>query len=167
MPRVAHRLALLVPAIALAFAPTACSRRDAAPPAASQRYGEVMREVGARFERAGRAAAASRWELAEYDVGELGEAFDDDLPHATPPKEVKIDLAPMAKGISAPAAALKRAAAARDRAAFENAFADCARACNACHAASGHAFIEVPARVGAEVPAIAASASASAAGTPR
>jgi hypothetical protein len=37
--------------------------------------GEVMTQVGRRFEVAGRAAAANRFELAAFEVGELQELF--------------------------------------------------------------------------------------------
>jgi len=69
-----------------------CSKSSASPPpgdkearAAEQRgeapgLGEVMMQIGKRFEVAGRAAAANRFELAAFEVGELGELFESDVP---------------------------------------------------------------------------------------
>jgi len=113
-----------------------------------------MAEVGQRFERAGRAASAGRFEFADFEAGELGELFDEDLPRAELPKE----------GSSATLAAqdvafakaypdrLKKAAGARDLVAFRVAFRDAALACNACHQASGHGFVEIPTEIGKPVP---------------
>ena len=47
-------------------------------------FGELMPEVGRHFERAGRAASAHRWELAQYDIDELQEIFEQDVPSAVP-----------------------------------------------------------------------------------
>jgi hypothetical protein len=47
---------------------------------------------------------------------------------------------------------LKKAAAAKDTAAFTAAFARAAAACNACHSASQKAFIQVPSVPGRGVP---------------
>jgi len=59
----------------------------AAPPAAPRpHYGELMSEVGRRFETLGRAARAGRWELADFELDELGEVFEE-LPGAVPPEE--------------------------------------------------------------------------------
>lgn len=170
----ALRLASLAPAIALVVA---CSRpagssdaKGAAPSSSASagekpRYGAVMAEVGRRFELAGRASAAGRFELAQFEVGEIGELFEGDLPRADLPKEGPTTALPaLAKtflDIHVPA--LERAATARDRAAFATAFEQAATACNGCHATSGHVFIEIPTVPGAVVPRLdplpAASAS--------
>ena len=46
-----------------------------------------MVEVARRFEIAGRAMNANRFELAEFEVGEIEELFEDDVPDAELPKE--------------------------------------------------------------------------------
>ena len=46
-----------------------------------------MVQVGRRFELAGRAAVANRFELAAFEAGELGELFENDVPRASLPKE--------------------------------------------------------------------------------
>lgn len=120
---------------------------------APKRYGDIMAEVGRRFERAGHAVVAARWEFAGYDLGEIEELFEDDLPGALMPEDVKVDLRSIAQAFAnTHPGELKHAIRARDRAAFEAAFARTAATCNACHRAAGKAFIEVPSVVGRAVP---------------
>jgi hypothetical protein len=118
------------------------------------RYGAVMSEVGRRFELAGRAAQAGRFALADFEVGELQELFEEDLPRAELPQEgPSASLPAMAAAfLQTQAPALKRAAAAKNLAAFAQAFATAATACNGCHQASGHGFIEIPGQPGRSVP---------------
>ena len=71
-------------------APVPSGRTDAAaaePSADAEGLGEVMLQVGRRFETAGRAAAANRFELAAFEAGELQELFENDVPRASLPKE--------------------------------------------------------------------------------
>lgn len=124
-----------------------------APPHATRRYGDVMTEVARRFERSGRAVVAGRWDLAAYDVGEIEEVFEQDIPTAEQPSEVHVDLRPIAQAFaSTHPAALHQAIAAHDRAAFASAFAAASTMCNTCHAAAGKPFIEVPSVPGEPVP---------------
>jgi hypothetical protein len=138
-----------------------CSRRsepaEQRPAEAAVRpasFGDVMAHVGRRFELSGRAAQAGRFELCAFEVDELGELFEDVLPHAMPPKvSGGIDLAGVADAfLKTHPPELARAAKAQDGAAFAGAFARAAQTCNACHEATGHAFIEVPTELGAAVP---------------
>jgi hypothetical protein len=117
-------------------------------------FGNVMVGVARRFEIAGRAANANRFELAEFEAGELEEMFEDDVPNATLPKEGPTAHIPaMAKAfVETNAPELKRAAAAKDRAAFAAAFQRAAAACNACHQASAKGFVQVPSEPGKAVP---------------
>jgi cytochrome c556 len=144
----------LLPVALLLTVAGGCAKSAAKPPA--RRYGDAMSEIGRRFERAGRAVAAGRWDLAGYDLDELGEVFAEDLPHAERPGDVPIDPAPMAAAFAANSLpALVKAVETKDRAAFDGAFARAAAACNACHASTNKAFIEVAPTVGSEVPALA------------
>jgi len=124
-------------AVALVLAATSCSRASTAPAAgdagtaSSARakgpgMGEVMALVGRRFEVAGRAMVANRFELAEFEVGELGELFEDDVPGAELPKEGPTGHIPaMAQAfLQTNVPELKKAAAAKDPAAFREAFAN-------------------------------------------
>jgi hypothetical protein len=131
--------------------PSSCSRE------ASARHvglGTVMVEVGRRFELAGRAAHANRFELAEFEAGELEELFEGDVLAAELPKEGPVAHIPaMAKTfLETSARELKSAAAAKDRAVFAAAFQRAAAACNGCHEASAKAFIHVPSDLGKPVP---------------
>jgi len=143
MSRLAVGFAILVVA-------PACAK---APPAPARRYGDAMSEVGTRFERTGRAVVAGRWELADYDLGELAEVFVEDLPRAPKPEDVPVDPAPIAAAFASKVLpSLQAAVKAHDRAAFDHAFAAAAAACNACHQAAAKPFIEVPSTPGAAVP---------------
>lgn len=117
-------------------------------------YGVVMADVARRFELLGRAAVAGRFELAEYQLGELAEQFEDTLPQAAPPREGHPEVLPAmaSEFLRASVPELKRALGARDRAAIAPAFERVATACNGCHRASGHGFIEVPLVAGRAVP---------------
>lgn len=131
----------------------ACARGEA-PEAAQVDFGTVMAEIGRRFELLGRASLAGRYELADYQLGELEEAFTEALPHASPPKEGHPEvLPPLVSGFVQTAIPdLRAAIAAHDRATIDAAFARTATLCNRCHAESGHGFIEVPTAAGRSVP---------------
>jgi len=155
-------------ALLLAFASLlpSCSRLDPAPPppsapsataapaSAAVSLGTVMSEVGRRFELAGRAAAASRFELAEFEAGEIGELFTNDIPRAELPKEgPTAHIQGMAKAfLDANAPDLQKAAASHDFRTFATAFERTATACNTCHKTSAKPFIEVPTVPGKSVP---------------
>lgn len=127
-----------------------------AEPAASQspRYGALMAEVSARFERLGRAALARRFELAEFERSEIEEVFLEDLPKAQPPREsAGVNLAGVAQAFQETnLPELKSALSAKDLAAFKGAYSRAAETCNGCHRASGHSFIEIPAVPGQPIP---------------
>ena len=134
--------------------PSASAGPASAAPAEKQSLGNVMAEVARRFEIAGRAASANRYELAEFEAGELEELFESDVPEASLPKEGPTAHIPaMAKAfLQTNAPELKKAAASRDRATFALAFQHTAAACNACHKASGKPFLQVPSEPGKTVP---------------
>jgi hypothetical protein len=113
-----------------------------------------MVDVARRFEVAGRAAAANRFELAEFEAGEIEELFESDVPGAELPKEGPTAHIPaMAKAfLQTNPPELKRAAHAKDAKAFADAFAHTAAACNGCHQASEKGFIQVPSVPGRTVP---------------
>jgi hypothetical protein len=118
------------------------------------RYGELMAEVGHRFETMGRAAKAHRYELATFELDELGEVFEEDLPHAERPKvPTEVNLEGLAEAFHRTHPPELRAALERhDLAAFAKAFARAADTCNGCHKVTGHAFIEIPGTPGSAVP---------------
>ncbi len=145
--------ALLLFAV-VACTPSAAPSADASAPA--ERYGAVMSEVGRRFETAGRASEAHRFELAAFQAREMQELFAEDLPRAELPKEGASGALPtMADAfLKTNVVDLVRAADAKDQRAFADAFARAAAACNSCHQTSGHGFIEIPANPGKAVPVV-------------
>jgi hypothetical protein len=129
----------------------ATATADAAPTSrAHVRLGNVMAEIARRFEIAGRAAKASRFELAEYEAGEIEELFESDVPGAEMPGEGPTAHIPaMAKAfLESNAPELRRAAASGNGSAFAAAFQRAAAACNACHQASAKGFIQIPSEPG-------------------
>ncbi len=157
--------------VALAGVPVAAGCTRAAPPPPEQKadapgLGEVMVVVGRRFETAGRAAVANRWELAAFEAGELEELFEADVPHAQLPKEGPTAQIPgMAKAfLESVPPDLQKAAETKDRTKFAAAFERAAAQCNACHASAAKAFIQVPTVPGQAVPVLDALPAASAGG---
>jgi hypothetical protein len=118
------------------------------------RYGPLMADVGRRFERLGRAARAGRYELAAFEVDEIGEVFEGDLPRAELPREsMGVNLAGVADAfVKTNLPELDRAVKAHDAAAMARAYALAADTCNGCHKTSGHSFVEIPRQMGDEVP---------------
>ena len=121
---------------------------------ATPRYGQVMVEMGHRFELVGKSGGAGRYDLTLFELGEMEELLDEDLPRAK---------LPMVGGSANFAALtddlrkthmvqLRAAVKARDPKAFRAAFANVSSACNHCHQASGHAFIEIADDPAATVP---------------
>lgn len=162
-PELVHSRRAAAMLFVAALGVTACSRRQdetahpapaAAPESEAPSYGAVMADVARRFELVGKATRSGRWELARYEAGEIGELFDDTLPHASPPKEGHPEVLPaLVQAFSRTTLHdLDGALAAHDAKAAEAAFARTASACNGCHHASGHGFIEVPTEPGRAVP---------------
>ena len=112
-----------------------------------------MAELGSRFERAGNAVIANRWDLANYDIAELGEVVKHDWTPASWKGNQKVEeLASEFATRTQPA--LQMTVRGRDRDAAARVFAEAARGCNACHKAAGVAFIEVPEALGAPTPVL-------------
>lgn len=140
-------------ATCLAVVLGACAAAPPRPAAPARRLGDAMAETGARFERIGRAGLAGRWELASYDLDELGEIFKEDLAGSS--WQGNDQLPAIAKRFeSRELAALDAAIHARDRAAFDRAVAQAAATCNECHRAAQKPYIEISATPGSEVPVL-------------
>jgi hypothetical protein len=137
---------------AVVMAIAACA---AAPPplAPARRLGDAMDEAGRRFQRAGRAVIAGRWELATYDLHELEEIFEQDLASSSwlgNPELARLAYRFQTKDL----ASLHNAVLARDLHSFEEAAASAAKACNECHKRADQGYIEISASLGAELPTI-------------
>lgn len=138
------------PSLIVLLALAACS--GGTPRAPAPRLGDLMTQVGRRFELIGRAGTAKRWDLAGFELGELHETFDD-VPKAIMPEDVKADVPQLAKGfVPTIESNLDAAVASRDPARLATAFAAAAGACNSCHQAAGKPYIEIPTVPGQSVP---------------
>jgi len=129
-------------------------QRDRAKRYAPFSYGSAMTDIARRFEILGRAGSAGRLELARYELGEISEQFEQSLPHAAPPREGHPEVLPALESafLQQSMPELRRALSAHGRATFPTTFARIATACNGCHQASGHGFIEVPTSPGHSIP---------------
>lgn len=144
--RVDHR-----PAVDCLVAPVAPS---ASSKGAKVSFGTVMSGVARRFELVGKAVVARRFELAAYAAEEIGETFQDELPAASlPPLPEGVSLGPFTKlVVERDVPELAKAIVMRDEKAIEKAFVTLSTTCNACHAAAGRPFIEVPTKLGETAP---------------
>ncbi len=142
---------------ALALCALACSGEEKPEQAeATVRIGAVMLENGRRFEIAGHAAAAERWELAEYEAHEIIELFEADMPRAPLPGEcddAAVDRI-FERISNEELPALRTAAHERSAERFGAAYRRVAASCNGCHVACQVAFVEVPTAPGGEVPSL-------------
>jgi hypothetical protein len=133
-------VALLIPTALLAAATIAVKAygQAAAEPAASPyvpSLSEMMTGQQERHIKLWFAGHARNWPLADYEVGQLEDGFDDIG------KLIGGDL--VDKQVSAPLKALEKAIADKDRRAFEAAFDTLSAGCNSCHHTLDHAFIVI------------------------
>jgi hypothetical protein len=97
--------------------------------------GEIMTLQQLRHIKLWFAGHGGNWPLADYEVGELEEGFDD----------VTKLLGPgiVDKQVGSPIKALEKAVADKNRAAFEPAFDSLSAGCNGCHRMLDHGFIVI------------------------
>ena len=130
-------------AAAILLAPQAARAQDKpAPPAAmpaDEPYqpglGEIMALQQMRHIKLWFAGNAANWPLADYEIGELGEGFDDVR------KLVGDDI--VDQHVGKPIEALQKAIDGKDRKAFIVAFDNLSAGCNACHKSLDHGFISI------------------------
>jgi hypothetical protein len=104
--------------------------------------GEIMSLQQMRHLKLWFAGAAKNWALADYELDELKEGFDD-LIKFFPVKD-DMPIGQMAGSTAVPTLPdLKSAIDAHDAKKFAAAFDKLTAACNACHQASNHAFIVI------------------------
>ena len=103
--------------------------------------GEIMTLQQMRHNKLWWAGQAANWELAAYEIKELGEGFDDII--AYHPTHEESPVAPkdaIPRMIAAPIADLRGVIGKADAQAFEPAFDALTRACNDCHRATNFGF---------------------------
>jgi hypothetical protein len=123
----------------------------AAPAAGPYGIGEIMLMTQIRHAKLWLAGDARNWELADYEIDEIKEAFEDVVESFPVYKDI-----PVGKMIEAtimpPIAEVEKAIKARDRAGFVTAFDKLTAACNSCHQAANRAFIVIQRPAGATFP---------------
>lgn len=101
--------------------------------------GELMASTQMRHAKLFFAGQAQNWPLADYEMDELQEGFDDAV--RLHPSHKGANVAELLPSLTAPAmASLHGALEARDPAAFAQAFDALTTACNDCHQASNFGF---------------------------
>ena len=109
-------------------------RRQPAP-AYSPGLGEIMSLQQMRHSKLWFAGSAGNWPLADYEIGELKEGFND------VDKQLGGDT--VEKAVGAQLAALEKAIDGKNRAAFATAFDSLTGGCNGCHKSLNHGFIVI------------------------
>jgi hypothetical protein len=97
--------------------------------------GDIMAMQQMRHIKLWFAGNAANWPLADYEIGELGEGFDDVR------KLLGDDI--VNQHIGGPIAALQKAIDGKDRKVFIAAFDNLTAGCNACHKSLDHGFISI------------------------
>jgi hypothetical protein len=127
-------------AVLLALAGEACGRASGPPPY-TPGLGEIMTLQQMRHTKLWLAGEAGNWDLAAYEVKELGEGFDDVLTYdpthegaAVEPKDA------IPRMVTVPLKDLQTVIAKKDAAAFPQAFDAFTKACNDCHQATNFGF---------------------------
>lgn len=122
-----------------------------APAAGPYGIGEIMLMTQIRHAKLWLAGDAGNWELADYEIDEIKEAFEDVVEDFPVYKDI-----PVGKMIEAtimpPITEVEKAIKARDRAGFVAAFDKLTAACNSCHQAANRAFIVIQRPAGASFP---------------
>jgi hypothetical protein len=130
-------LALLVVIGASAWKATAeqvtASQATDEPPA--PRIGVIMQQQQMRHIKLWFAGRAGNWPLADYEVDQLKDGFDD--------LHQQIGGDTVEKAVGPPIAAIEKAIDAKDRSAFINAFDKLTAGCNSCHRTLDHGFIVI------------------------
>jgi hypothetical protein len=125
--------------IAAAILTPASARAQQTPAAASEPYvpkiGEIMALQQMRHIKLWFAGRAANWPLADYEIDELKEGFDD--------VNRQLGGDTVEKAVGAPISALEKVVAAKDRAAFADAYDNLTAGCNSCHRTLDHPFIVI------------------------
>lgn len=112
---------------------------NASPPAAAPAdipgLGEIMTLQQLRHIKLWFAGHSGNWALADYEIGELNEGFED--------VDKLLGGGTVDKMVGAPIKALQKAVDDKDSAAFATAFDKLSAGCNSCHHALDHAFIAI------------------------
>ncbi len=103
---------------------------------------EIMIMTQIRHDKLWLAGDARNWDLADYEIDEIKEGFEDVVEYFPVYKDIPVGKMIEAI-IMAPIAEVEKAVKARDRAGFVAAFDKLTAACNSCHQAANRAFIVI------------------------
>ena len=130
-----HRLRALLTSAAIAIGAAACSRGY------EPGLGELMSLQQLRHEKLGRAVESRNWQLAAYELDELGEGFDDVVKYHPTHKDSPLALSDIVpKIMGQPLRTVRAAIDAKDPVAFDAAYDTLTAACNSCHQATNFGF---------------------------
>ncbi len=116
-------------------APAPASSEPAAKPAGFAGLGEIMTLQQLRHIKLWFAGHGGNWALADYEVGELNEGFED--------VDKLLGGGTVDKMVGAPLKELQKAVDDKNSTAFAAAYDRLSAGCNACHHALDHAFIVI------------------------
>lgn len=129
-----YKLAVVILAVAGAFPARA---QDNAPVSQPPRLSDIMGATQLRHIKLWYAGAQKNWALAQYELGQIKESFQDAMTYY--PGIPAADMSAMTK----PAADMAAAITAKNGVAFAAGYNDLTTACDACHKAQGYGFILV------------------------
>jgi hypothetical protein len=135
-------VAILLPTHGAHAQPAAAKPAEAAKEPYAPGLGEIMTLTQMRHLKLWLAGTAKNWELADYELDELKEGFDDAAKYF--PTKDNVPVGQMVASTVVPTLPdLKSAIDARDGAKFAASFDKLTAACNACHQAANHGFIVI------------------------
>jgi hypothetical protein len=140
MLSVIQRTTMVGLAVAAMAAAAGCGRPEAYAPG----LGELMTFQQMRHTKLWLAGQARNWELAAYELDELGEGFDDIVKFHPTHKDSPVapkDAIP--RMVTQPLADLRAAVNKKDGAAFDRTYDALTAACNNCHQATNFSFNRV------------------------
>ena len=142
MIRAAHILTLCIATMASAIADETHMHHAPAAAGYAPGLGEIMSLQQMRHAKLWLAGSQNNWPLADYELDELREGFED--VQKLHPTHEGVPVGAMAKSLTAaPLEALGKAIEARDATAFAKSFDQLTAACNSCHRGAKHGFIVI------------------------
>jgi hypothetical protein len=113
----------------------AAIHQHAANASGEPKISEIMAAQQMRHIKLWFAGLGGDWPLADYEIDQMKEGFDD--------LNQQLGGDTVEKAVAAPISALEKAVEVKNRAAFMNAFDELSAGCNSCHRMLDHAFIVI------------------------
>ena len=141
----APRIVILLALVSAACRQTAPAPATTASNAAAEAYapglGEIMTLQQMRHTKLWLAGEAGNWDLAAYEIKELGEGFDDVVKfHPTHEESPVAPKDAIPRMVTVPLMEVSAAVDKKDMKAFEQAYDSFTKACNDCHQATNFSF---------------------------